>query len=149
MIDIYIKSGFVYAGKKGRKSCKKVIALTIASSRFKRSKTLQINDDITRFKLEATAVIFALGHIKDKFRKKDIRIHTDSHFLIQMAQRDAKSGEFVCRTKLQAIEWMRDTIMRYPNLRIVKLNHEHPLWTQTAKMYDDCGFDDIMTDHTE
>jgi ribonuclease HI len=145
MIDIYVKSGVIFNDT--HKKHKNVMAFIWISSRFKWLKALQVNYDISRFQLEASGLTHALHHIKDKFRKKPIRIHTDSCFIHQTLER-SKNG-FKRRSKLEAVEILRFTFSRFPHIKVIRPHNNDPHWQELVHVYQECGLDDIILDEKE
>jgi len=125
MIDIYIKSGILYAGKRGQKQPKYVISTILNASRFRILKALQIDKKITKPQLEILGIIYALKHVRDKFRKKNIRVFMDSVFLHHIVIIDEKTQRFKSRTKLEIARILRDILKRFPNIKFLRPIKKH------------------------
>lgn len=148
MIDVYVKAGHIYTGNRGNKTKKNIVAMIITSSKFRWTKTFQIDEDLTRFQLECFGVIIALNHIRHKFRKKEIRVLTDSHFIQQMTSCN-KYNEYTKNSKLEMVDDMRLVINRFTNIRFKKPLKKDENWEELEHIYTECGHDDIILNEKE
>ena len=153
MLAVYVKSGVVER-KDGRKKVKRnVVAIILQATRYRRLKTLHL-PEMTKPQLAAVALTFALNHIKPKFRKKRIKIFTDSAFLHQVTKQDRK-GNYVVGSRLEPVLVLRDTLDRFPDTKLYlpakdkKKKWKDENWEELMHVYQECGLDDIILDEDE
>jgi len=153
MIAVYVKAG-VFERKDGRKKVKRhAVAIILQATRYRRLKTLHF-PEMTKPQLDAVALTFALNHIKQKFRKKRIKIFSDSAFIHQTTKQD-RQGNYVTGSGLEPVLVLRDTLDRFTDAKIVmptkdkKKKWKDENWEELLHVYQECGLDDIILDEEE
>ena len=146
MIDVYVKSGHVF-DKENNTGPKSSVAVILNSMRYRWLRTRRVADTMSRFEVEAIGLYFGLSHIRKKFRKKKIRIYSDSVYLQQLLAKT--DGEYNTKTKLEVGIMLRNSMDRFPNIKFLEPKLTDENWEELQTVYLECGLDDIVLDENE
>lgn len=140
MISIYLKSGVI---KK-----QSAICMILKSQKFKWTKAYKIDDKFLpdnsyskSIVIDSIAALYSLKHIKDKHRKKNIIIYTDSkniHGFIKLKN-----------SKIEAVDRVVDFKNSFNNVVIKKLNKKCEFKDELEHLFIECALDDIEVDEKE
>jgi ribonuclease HI len=135
MIEVYCKSGIL-------DNKQRTISFIIKSSKYKWLRAMNVNNggNLTQNQLESIGLLFALNHIKSKYRKKKVVVYTDSYYLTNALAK--KNGEFINKTNVYATDGLRSFMGSFNNLKIKEFpEDEHR--DELIHVYTECGLDNI------
>ena len=139
MIEIYVKSGTI----KG----KSAISFILKSQKHKWIKAFCVNKNLPEnsftksIALDSVAVICSLRHIKNKYKKKKVTVYSDSSHVLSALK--TKGDEYVNKTKISAIENLRDLTSTFHNISIKKLPDKCEHRDELEHIFIECALDDI------
>jgi hypothetical protein len=145
LINIYIKAGTI----KGNS----VISLILKSQKYKWTKTFRIEENLPKnsftksITLDALCMLYALRHVKDRYRKKKVLVYSDSSHLIGALKK--KNGEYTNKTKIGMIDNLRNYIGTFSNLHIKNFTKECEYKEELEHIFVECALDQIEIDEKD
>lgn len=138
-MEVFIKSGIVEKNP--------VISMIMKYQKHRWLKTHLIKEDMTKSKIEAVGLLYALRHIKPKYHKKKIKVYTDSHYLKEALQK--KKGKYKNKTSVAVMESLRDYVDGFPNITLHNFPDGCEDCEELMHVYLECGLDGIELDEKE
>jgi len=145
LIDIYIKTGTL----KGNS----VVTLILKSQKYKWTKAFKINKQLPdnaytkSICLDTIGTIYAIKHLKNKYRKKKITIYNESSHISNALKME--DGEFKNNTKFEIINNMRDLIGTFSDVEIKEFDEKCEFKEELEHIFIECALDDIEIDEKE
>jgi hypothetical protein len=145
MITIFTKSGTL----KGNSA----VAIILKSQKHKWTKSVKVasmlpdNSFSKSIVLDAIAILHSLKHIKSKYKKKKVIVYNDSIHIMSALKKE--EDKFVNKTKLNAIEALRDTVGTFNNLEIKQFPKKCEYVEELNHLFIECALDKIEIDEKD
>jgi len=145
LINIYVKAGTL----KGSST----VSIILKSQKYRWTKTFLINQNLPNnsftksVTLDALGMLFALKHIKNRYRKKKVVVYSDSGHIKSALK--VKDDEYINKTKIQVIENLRDTIGTFSNLSVQDFSEKCEYKEELEHMFIECALDKIEIDEKD
>ena len=145
MINIYTKAGTL----KGNS----IISIILKSQKYRWVKAFRINQDLPKnsftksVTLDALGILYALKHIKDRYKKKKVILYSDSTHISSAL--NTKHGEYVNKTKIHAIECLRDVIGTFSNITVKNFSNKCEHKDELEHIFVECALDRIEIDEKD
>lgn len=147
MINVYIKTGTT----KGQSA----IAIILESQKHKWTKSFKIDrnlpsDAFSRYiVLESIGALYALKHIKNKYKKKKVVLHTSSDHIISSLKK-VNDKKYANKTKIDSINDLRDVVGGFNNIKLKKFNKStKEQEDELEHLFLECAIDNIQIDEKE
>ena len=148
MINIYTKSGTL----KGVS----VISIILKSQKYKWTKAFRVdhklpdNSFTKSIILDALSVLYALKHVRDRYRKKKVVVHNDSNRIaLALKTNDDEEGEYTNKTSIQIIEYLRDMSGTFSNLSLDEFSEKCEHKKELEHIFIECALDNIELDEKD
>lgn len=145
MISIYTKSGSIQG--------KHAISFILKSQKHKWVKAHKYNKDLPenqftrKIALDAISILYALKHVRDKYRKKKVIIHNDSEHIASALQK--KNGVYVKKTNIEILDKLRDAAGSFSNLHIKEFSPKCEYHQELEHILTECALDEIEIDEKD
>lgn len=129
------------------------ISIILKSQKHKWTKAFLINKDLPTnsftksITLDALSLLYALKHIKDRYRKKKVSVYSDSAHI--MAALKSMRGKYINKTKIHTIECLRDAIGTFSNISINKFPKKCSYKEELEHIFIECALDKIEIDEKD
>lgn len=146
MINIYVKSGTL----KGNS----VVSLILKSQKYKWTKAFRIDENLPdnsftkSITLDALGVLYALKHVRDRYKKKKIIVYNDSSH-ISTALKTTEDGEYINKTKINAVDYLRDFVGTFNNLSFENFSEKCEYKEELDHIFIECALDQIEIDEKD
>jgi len=146
LINVYVKTGTL----KGNS----VISLILTSQKYKWTKAFKVKKDLPQNSftksvvLDALGLLYAIKHIKDRYRKKKVVVYDDSSHIIN-ALKQTEEGIFINKTKIEIVDNLRDSVGTFNDLSLKKFNEECEYKEELEHIFIECALDHIEIDEKD
>jgi len=146
LINIFLKTGSL----KGNS----VVSLILKSQKYKWTKTFRIEKNLPdnsftkSITLDALGLLYALKHVKDRYRKKKVIVYGSSSH-ISTALKTTEDGEYVNNTKIQVVDNLRDSVGTFNNLNFSDFSDNCEFQEELEHLFIECALDKIEIDEKD
>ena len=146
MISIYLKCGVL------KKS--PVICFILKSQKYQWTKANQIKTELpdnsfTRsITIDMMGLMYALKHVKNKYKRKKVSIYTDSSHIHSSLKRN-ENNEFINKTKIEIVDRLRNIMCAFSDVEIKNFNEQCKFKEELEHIFVECALDEIEIDEKE
>ena len=115
---------------------------------FRIERNLPDNSFTKSVTLDALSVLYALKHIKDRYRKKKVVIYSDSTH-ITSALKTNEEGKYTNKTKIHAIECLRDVAGTFSGMSVSEFQDKCNYKEELEHIFIECALDKIEIDEKD
>lgn len=149
MISIYVRAGTL----KGNS----VISVILKSQKYKWTKAFRINQNLPEnsftksITLDALGVLYALKHVKDRYRKKKVIVYNDSIHITSALKTEGEGEDekYINKTKIQTINNLRDSVGTFNNLLFKNFTKKCEYKDELEHIFIECALDKIEIDEKD
>ena len=131
-----------------------VVSLILTSQKYKWTKAFRVDKNLPdnsftkSIVLDAVGLLYATKHIKDRYRKKKVIVHSDSSH-ISNALKTEENGEYVNKTKIEAVDNLRDSIGTFNDISLKVFKEDCEYKEELEHIFIECALDQIEIDEKE
>jgi O-succinylbenzoate synthase len=145
MISVYAKSGVLEETP--------VVSFILESQKHTWTKAHQVKYELPsnsfsrKVAMDAMGILYALKHIKRKYKKKKVTVYCDSAHVLTALQK--KDGEYINKTSIDLVEKLRDHMDSFNNIESKPFIDECPKLEDLEHIFVECALDGIEIDEKD
>jgi ribonuclease HI len=139
MISIYMKCGTLEKSP--------AICFILKSQKYKWTKANKIkiklpeNSFTKSIAVDALGLIYALKHVKNKYKRKKVSIYTDSNHIHTSLER--KNDKFINNTKIEIVNRLRDVTCAFSDIDVRNFDENCEFKEELEHIFIECALDEI------